>query len=336
MWTVLLASLAASTLGLPILQRSTDGPVISTNFQDPAVLNVDGTFFAFSGPNGNPAINVNTASSTDFGTWSVSNDEALPDPGPWAAAVPHVWSPDVVQLSNGRYVLYYAADTAQDGNKHCVGAATSGSPTGPFIAMDAPLFCDLNAGGAIDPDGYRDPATGNQYVVYKVDGNSVGNGGACGNSIEPIAPTPIVLQQMNADDGVGLIGEGIIIMTNSADDGPNVEAPTLTYDGNSGQYILFFTSGCFTTSGYNMQYATASSVTGPYTRQGVFLSTGDTAANVQLPGGPDIDPITNQLVFHGDLNPGWFQHDGSKRVRGMYASNVNWNQDGSVSIGSLD
>lgn len=336
MLILLLATLASAAFALPITRRSLNAPVISTNFQDPAVLNVDGTYFAFAGPNGNPPVNVITATSTDFSIWAVNDNEALPYAGPWTAAVPHLWAPDVVRLSNGRYVLYYAADTAQDSNKHCVGAATSESPFGPFTAMDAPLFCDLVSGGSIDPEGFSDPATGNQYVVYKVDGNSVGNGGACGNSVEPIASTPLVLQQVSADDGVSVIGEGIIIMTNNADDGASIEAPTLAYDGDTGQYILFFTSGCFTTTEYNVQYATASSITGPYTRQGVFLSTGDTAADVQLPGGPDIDPVTNQLVFHGDLNPGWFQRDGSKRVRGMYASSINRRSDGRLSIGTLD
>lgn len=91
-----LASLAGAS---PLLQRSSTGPVISSNFQDPSVLKVDNTYYAFSGPNGNPAINVLTATSPDFGSWTVDfSRDALPQLGAWAASAAHVWSPDVSQL----------------------------------------------------------------------------------------------------------------------------------------------------------------------------------------------------------------------------------------------
>ncbi|KAJ7144806.1 hypothetical protein C8R43DRAFT_953885 [Mycena crocata] len=37
---------------------------------------------------------------------------------------------------------------------------------------------------------------GNLYVVYKIDGNSIGYGGSCGNSVKPIVSTPIMLQKL--------------------------------------------------------------------------------------------------------------------------------------------
>jgi hypothetical protein len=90
---------------------------------------------------------------------------------------------------------------AESPSKHCVAAAYASNPEGPFTAVPEPLFCDLGAGGAIDADGFNDPVTNRQYVVYKVDGNSVGNGGACSNSNAPIAPTPLNLQEVSNDDG---------------------------------------------------------------------------------------------------------------------------------------
>ena len=158
-------ALAYVARAAPIESRQVTGPAISTNFQDPSVLQVDGTYYGYAGPNGNTVgttSNVITATSPDFSSWSVNTADALPNPGAWAAAVPHVWAPDVVRLSNGKFVLYYAAVTAQDTNKHCVGAATSDSPAGPFTPSDTPLYCDLNSGGAIDADGYKDPNSGKQ------------------------------------------------------------------------------------------------------------------------------------------------------------------------------
>lgn len=77
--------------------------------------------------------------------------------------------------------MYYSASTVADTTKHCVGAAISDSVLGPYTPVgDEPLFCPLSEGGAIDAAGYNDD--GQRYIVYKVDGNSLGNGGPCGNT----------------------------------------------------------------------------------------------------------------------------------------------------------
>lgn len=86
-----------------------------------------------------------------------------------------------VAQNDGSFVMYYSATTTSDTSKHCVGAATASSVTGPYTAVGSTaLICPLSQGGAIDASGYND--NGNQYIVYKVDGNSIGHGGACGNN----------------------------------------------------------------------------------------------------------------------------------------------------------
>jgi beta-xylosidase len=86
----------------PFRRQSSSEAVISSNFQDPCVIQVDDTWYAFSGPNGNPTSppsKVQVATSSDFSSWKVVGDlDALPDPGPWAASPPRVWAPDVAQL----------------------------------------------------------------------------------------------------------------------------------------------------------------------------------------------------------------------------------------------
>lgn len=209
---------------------------------------------------------------------------------------------------------------AENPAKHCVAAATAPNPEGPFRPINTPLFCDLGNGGAIDPDGFNDPASHRQFVIFKVDGNSVGSGGECSNSVSPIAPTPLVLQEVNPEDGYSFIGGPTTVLLNDPEDGPNIEAPTLTYDASSETYILFYNSRCFATSSYTIRYATSKSIYGPYTKQHTqFLQTGDTAANLYAPGGIDVTKDGKLAVFHGDTNMGWVQGDGSKRVRAMYA-----------------
>lgn len=220
-------------------------------------------------------------------------------------------------------MLYYSVSMAESPRKHCVAAATAPDPEGPFTPIQTPLFCDLSVGGAIDADGFNDPATHRQYVIYKVDGNSVGHGGECANSVNPIAPTPLVLQEVSPDDGYTLIGSPTTVLLNDPEDGPNIEAPALTYDESSGTYMLLYSSRCFTSSSYNIRYATSKSIHGPYTKQPTsFLQTGSTAAKLYAPGGIDVTKDGRRAVFHGDVNMGWFQNDGSKRVRAMYAMDL--------------
>lgn len=230
--------------------------------------------------------------------------------------------------------MYYSASLASNARFHCVGAATASSVTGPYIPLSEPLFCDTSIGGAIDSNSVEDVIGEKMYVVYKVDGNAIGRGGACGNTVAPIVPTPIILQEVSAIDGVTLIGEGIQLLTNTAEDGPKVEAPTMFYDGS--QWVLFYNSGCFVDTSYRIRYATSDSIIGPYTRRGTFLETGSTAANVQVPGGIDVTSDGTKAVFHGDLNLAWLNggSDGSPRVRGMYAIELD-SSGGNISPGAF-
>jgi beta-xylosidase len=80
-------------------------------------------------------------------------------------------------------MMYYSATTMQDSSKHCVGVANASSVTGPYKPVsDQPLICPLDQGGAIDSSVYND--NGQRYITWKVDGNAIGHGGACGNTGE--------------------------------------------------------------------------------------------------------------------------------------------------------
>jgi hypothetical protein len=76
------------------------GPVISTNFQGPSLMQFNGTYYAIAGVNGNPTnINVQLATSTDFSTWSVAYGyDVLPTLASWATEPSHLWAPDLNQL----------------------------------------------------------------------------------------------------------------------------------------------------------------------------------------------------------------------------------------------
>lgn len=220
---------------------------------------------------------------------------------------------NITNQGDGKYVMYFSASSSEDSSKHCVGAATSSSITGPYSPEDGPLACQLERGGAIDADGFDDD--GDLYVVYKVDGNSLNGDGT-------MHPTPIMLQAVN-EDGVTPNGDPVQLLDRTDADGPVVEAPSLKKSGDT--YFLTFSSNMYDTPQYDVSYATASSVNGPYTRSDEpLLVSGDPsdAGSLTAPGGSDFSVDESNIVFHAFKN-GQDISDG----RAMYAADTDLSGD---------
>jgi beta-xylosidase len=192
--------------------------------------------------------------------------------------------------------MYFSASTSEDASKHCVGAATSSSITGPYTPVDSAVACPLDQGGAIDADGFEDGGT--YYVVYKVDGNSLNGDGSTHT-------TPLMLQGLNSD-AVTPNGDPTQLLDRDDADGPLIEAPSLV--NVDGMYYLSFSSNMYDTDKYDVSYATASALTGPYTKaqypDAPLLVSGD-ASNVgdlSGPGGSDFLRDGSKIVFHAFEN----------------------------------
>ena len=145
----------------------------------------------------------------------------------------------------------------------------------------------------MDPDG-------NIFVVYKIDGNSIGHGGNCNNGVEPIVSTPIMIQPMERD-GITPRGKAVKILDRGPADGPSVEAPSLAR-APDGTYFLFFSSNCYAGPNYDISYATASNIMGPYTKSSAPLLVSGSGPNRNLfsPGGADVTPDGKTIIFHAD------------------------------------
>lgn len=215
-----------------------------------------------------------------------------------------------------RFVMYFAAATNWNQGLHCVGTAVASSVGGPYNPSDDLFACDQIHGGAIDPSGFLDPQSGRRYVAYKVDGNSLGEGGPCGNEISPL-PTPILLQQVSWN-GVTKIGEPIQILDRSDSDGPLIEAPSLAFMG--GRYFLFFSSNCYNTDLYDQTFAVSDSLTGPYIKRGPLLVTGD--LDLRAPGGGEVTPDGQLIAFHV----------GPVGQRSMYTGRIQYNGGTGITI----
>ncbi|KAK4612103.1 hypothetical protein CLAFUW4_13267 [Fulvia fulva] len=286
--------------------------------------------------------NVQLATSTNFVNWTVAplSAQPLPAEGKWTqlaqkAANPakvtkpkisSTWAPAVIRRADGKFIMYYSAAPGfkvsykvNHPHPHCIGAAvsTGDSPAGPYEPLPESLTCPWEQGGAIDPEAFRDPSNGKLYLVYKIDGNNIGSGGACGNTVSPIQKTPIMLQEM-ADDAVTKAGEPIEIFTNEKQDGPLVEAPVLA-QSPEGLYFLFFSSGCTRLDTYALEYATATHIRGPYTRvDKKLLKTGDWG--LEAPGSVGIAEDGNggwSMAFHARVNYGEVG-----RVRAMFTTKL--------------
>ena len=157
-------------------------------------------------------------------------------------------------------------------------------------------------GGAIDAAGFRD-IDGSRWVVYKIDGNSLGGGGMCGNA-DFSHGTPIMLQQVSPKDSTTPVGDPQPILDRSYWDGPLIEAPSLIRT-SEGIYVLFFSSNCYNGPLYDVSYATsATGVRGPYQKSSKpLLVTGSEGGRLQSPGGVTVGAAGRRLVFHSDRKP---------------------------------
>lgn len=149
--------------------------------------------------------------------------------------------------------MYYSAKVKDNGGLHCIGFALGSDPMSfsPAVALnDEPWACDYEY-GLIDPSMFQDQ-DGERFVLYKVDGNS-----------KPGNPMPIMIQRVE-QDGWTKVGDPIELLRNDETDGPLIENPALILV--DGIHYLTFSSNWYNSEFYDVSYATATSVLGPYTK----------------------------------------------------------------------
>ena len=244
------ATLAGPTAAPPLAATATLGansfqnPVLKQDFPDPFVLLDGGVYYAYA-TNG-IGKNIQAAQSPDLVHWTLEPD-AMPALPKWAKlGGSYVWAPEVI-ANAGHYLMYFTArDKAS--NKQCVGVAEGDTPGGPFLdTRTAPLVCQADEGGTIDPSPFRDGDT--LYLYYKNDGN-------CCNK-----PTYLYVQPLAAD-GLSLTGTATQLVRNDALwEGNVVEAPTMVKHND--KYYLFFSANNYAGFEYAVGYATCAAAVGP-------------------------------------------------------------------------
>jgi arabinan endo-1,5-alpha-L-arabinosidase len=140
-------------------------PVYDHDFPDPTVIYAEGKYYAY-GTNSavkDKFINVQVISSVDLQNWKFEGD-ALPVKPNWGSK--DFWAPHVFyDAALKKYVLFYSAQSVQDGLGKCLGVAYADLPTGPFIDKGEPLLYGKTF-EAIDPMAFIDPRTGKKLLYW--------------------------------------------------------------------------------------------------------------------------------------------------------------------------
>ncbi len=218
-------------------------PVVDANCPDPGVLRVGSTYY-MACTSGNWAYPIRA--STDLVHWTLVGTIFTPALHPtWASG--DYWAPEIHAVG-GQYVAYFSARNAATGVLS-IGAATSASPAGPFEDLGHPLIAPSSSPGVIDAHFFR-ASSGKQYLVWKVDGESVG-----------LSPK-IRIQELSAD-GLALLGLPQTILSNGmAWEGSVVEGPWMVE--RNGAFYLFYSGNFFASASYSIGVAKAYSPLGPF------------------------------------------------------------------------
>lgn len=254
------------------------------DFPDPAVLPWQGRYYAFATGGHIPA-----RSSTDLRTWTAAAPVLRATPG-WADGS-RTWAPFVLPIHGG-FVLYYATAVAGQRNVNgwpvmCLSRAVARSPEGPYDDHSAaPLVCQRDLGGSIDPSAYYDEHM-NPWLVWKSDGN------CCGIA------SRLFSARLSAD-GTALEGpHHQLLASGHAWERGVIEGPSFTR--HNGQLYLFYSGNLWNTEFYSVGYATCASPAGPCVDQtdGRAWFWSHAPTNAWGPGGQEFfrDLHTGQLYM---------------------------------------
>lgn len=107
-------------------------------------------------------------------------------------------------------------------------------------------------------------------------------------------------------DGFTPVGEAITILDRIEEvDGPLIEAPSLVKT-RKGKYVLFYSSHCYNTAEYDVRFAVAEDIKGPWVRMGELMGKETRDYRFPAPGGGAsvVQAEGGGMVFHADCEAG--------------------------------
>ena len=249
----------------PTTDTSTQAAITFANVSvhDPAVIKVGDTWYAFGS-------HLAAAKTTDLMNWTKIADgvndanplfnkvtTALADTFAWAQ-VTDLWAPDVIQLDDGKFYMYYDACKG-DSPRSALGVAVADKIEGPYVnkqiflesgmwgqvSPDGTVYDALKHPNVVDPNTFRD-ANGKLWMIY----GSYSGG--------------IFIMAMDPATGLPVAGQGYgkhLMGGNHA----RIEGAYVMYSPQTKYYYLFTSfGGLAADGGYNMRVARSTNPDGPY------------------------------------------------------------------------
>ena len=275
------ATLVSPAAGYPGAPWFEPGKPYDQNFADPAIIEVDGTFYAYATTTGGASLPV--MSSTDLATW-IARGDALGTGPSWSPAIDvgwSVWAPSVVELPAGGFLAAFAASTFTSGRR-CIALATAPSPLGPFhVFGSSPFVCEPDPNGALDPflvvDEHDVP-----WLIWKNEGVPVGHPTLASRR------TAFWSRQLTDDGRAWRPGSSVHFLMETTEaarpwQGTVVENPSMVAWDNG--WFLAYSANRWNTTSYSTGWAVCATPGGPCTEPSVhpLLTTDATRVG---PGGP--------------------------------------------------
>lgn len=191
------------------------------------------------------------------------------------------WAPEIVRIGD-RIVAYYTQNT-KDGSRPAIAVSwTSALFKEPFTsARSTPLLAAPSYGGVIDPSYFKDPDSNKHYLLYKVNGNAVGQ------------ETRIKIRQLNAN-GNSVYSDSRTLKIGGSKMSNLVEGQDLIKKGK--YYYLFYSHGNYSSS-YKVKVARATNLFGPYTGDRTVLSARSSNPVFRAPGHGKVVSMYGKDVY---------------------------------------
>lgn len=234
----------------------------NVSVHDPSIIKTDNKYYIFGS-------HLASAKSDDLMTWSqVSSgvsegnvlipnvQEELEETLTWAQS-DTLWAPDVIQLADGKYYMYYDACRG-DSPLSALGIAVSDNIEGPYknagvilksgmtgVGDDGEIYDATQKPNVVDPDVFFDKK-GRLWMVY----GSYSGG--------------IFIMELDTTTGFPLPDQGYgkkLLGANHA----RIEGPYMLYSPETDYYYLFLSfGGLDANGGYNMRVARSKTPDGPF------------------------------------------------------------------------
>ena len=302
-------------------------------------------------PRTDPAIPAEIRASSQS-TGDIYNlNDALVAPAKWGVRVPYnawytkdYWATSVTKIGTSwfSFAAVKISNTLGDGTmdpegfgRYCLTVARATNPLGPFrdSSGSAPIYCDVDPGGSIDPSPYYDNSTGKPWLVWKSAGR---------RSRPGVQGYPSALKTAQLDANGRIVGPiRTLLTTNEGSwEGFTVENPAMI--SFQGQWYLFYSANSFTpnratVSKYATGYAKCAGPAGPCARVSAYPLMSSTPYESGMGGAQSfIDSQGTLRLIYASYTPGEYRTNHSiRQPRRMRIRSVVRRSDGSLVLGPI-